>query len=141
MVGPLSKKLFAKAKTLIPGGVNSPVRAFKNVDGDPFFVRRAKGSRITDVDDKTYIDYVGTWGPAILGHAPILITQTIHEVAKDGVALDAPELTHLMALAGGELPVLVVAQARGRRQLRWQPVGIDRPCSSQSRSWKPPLDC
>ena len=90
MVGPLSKKLFAKAKTLIPGGVNSPVRAFKNVDGDPFFVRRAQGSRITDVDDKTYIDYVGTWGPAILGHAPILITQTIHEVAKDGVSFGAP---------------------------------------------------
>ncbi len=90
MVGPLSKKLFAKAKTLIPGGVNSPVRAFKNVDGDPFFVRRAKGSRITDVDGKTYIDYVGTWGPAILGHAPILITQTIHEVAKDGVSFGAP---------------------------------------------------
>ncbi|MGJ8671479.1 glutamate-1-semialdehyde 2,1-aminomutase [Rubritalea sp.] len=90
MVGPLSKKLFAKAKTVIPGGVNSPVRAFKNVDGDPFFVRRAAGSRITDVDDKTYIDYIGTWGPAILGHAPIVITQTIHEVAKDGVSFGAP---------------------------------------------------
>ena len=90
MVGPLSQKLFAKAKTIIPGGVNSPVRAFKNVDGDPFFVRRAKGSRITDVDDVTYIDYVGTWGPAILGHAPLEITQTIHEVAKDGVSFGAP---------------------------------------------------
>ncbi|MFC5050121.1 glutamate-1-semialdehyde 2,1-aminomutase [Rubritalea spongiae] len=90
MVGPLSQKLFAKAKTVIPGGVNSPVRAFKNVDGDPFFVRRAAGSRITDVDDKTYIDYVGTWGPAILGHAPITITQTIHEVAKDGVSFGTP---------------------------------------------------
>lgn len=90
MVGPLSQKLFEKAKKLIPGGVNSPVRAFKNVDGDPFFVRRAAGSRITDVDNKTYIDYIGTWGPAILGHAPILITQTIHEVAKDGVSFGAP---------------------------------------------------
>ena len=54
-VGPLSEKLFARAKTLIPGGVNSPVRAFKNVDGDPFFVRRAKGSRIEDIDGKHYI--------------------------------------------------------------------------------------
>ncbi|MFC4991130.1 glutamate-1-semialdehyde 2,1-aminomutase [Rubritalea tangerina] len=90
MVGPLSQKLFAKAKTVIPGGVNSPVRAFKNVDGDPFFVRRAQGSRITDVDDKTYIDYIGTWGPAILGHSPIQLTQTIHEVAKDGVSFGAP---------------------------------------------------
>ena len=90
MVGPISKKLFAKAKEIIPGGVNSPVRAFKNVDGDPFFVRRAQGARITDVDGKTYIDYVGTWGPAILGHAPLVVTQTIHEVAKDGVSFGAP---------------------------------------------------
>lgn len=90
MTGPLSQKLFAKAKTLIPGGVNSPVRAFKNVDGDPFFVRRAAGARITDVDDKTYIDYVGTWGPAILGHAPVEITSVIHEVSKSGVSFGCP---------------------------------------------------
>lgn len=90
MVGPISKKLFAKAKTIIPGGVNSPVRAFKNVDGDPFFVRSAHGSRITDVDGKTYIDYVGTWGPAILGHAPLCVTQTVHEVAKEGVSFGCP---------------------------------------------------
>jgi len=86
----LSKKLFEKAKTIIPGGVNSPVRAFKNVDGDPFFVRSANGCRIKDVDDKTYIDYVGTWGPAILGHAPIEITSIIHEVSKSGVSFGCP---------------------------------------------------
>jgi len=90
MIGNNSKKLFAKAKEIIPGGVNSPVRAFKNVDGDPFFVQKAHGSRITDVDAKTYIDYIGTWGPAILGHAPIVITQTIHEVAKSGVSFGTP---------------------------------------------------
>lgn len=90
MIGNNSKKLFAKAKEIIPGGVNSPVRAFKNVDGDPFFVQKASGSRITDVDAKTYIDYIGTWGPAILGHAPIVITQTIHEVAKNGVSFGTP---------------------------------------------------
>ena len=90
MVGHNSKKLFARAKEIIPGGVNSPVRAFKNVDGDPFFVQKAHGSRITDVDAKTYIDYIGTWGPAILGHAPIVITQTIHEVAKNGVSFGTP---------------------------------------------------
>lgn len=89
-VGNISKKLFAKAKEIIPGGVNSPVRAFKNVDGDPFFVQKAHGCRITDVDAKTYIDYIGTWGPAILGHAPIVITQTIHEVAKTGVSFGTP---------------------------------------------------
>jgi len=89
-VGPLSVKLFDRAKSLIPGGVNSPVRAFKNVDGDPFFVRRAKGSRIEDIDGKHYIDYVGSWGPNILGHAPIPVTNAIHEAAKDGISYGIP---------------------------------------------------
>lgn len=86
----LSSKLFAVAKQHIPGGVNSPVRAFKNVGGEPFFIRRAKGCRITDIDGKTYIDYVGSWGPNILGHAPPAITNTIHEVAKDGISFGIP---------------------------------------------------
>ncbi|WAC19337.1 glutamate-1-semialdehyde 2,1-aminomutase [Luteolibacter sp. SL250] len=90
MSSSISSKLFATAKTLIPGGVNSPVRAFRNVGGEPFFVRRAKGSRIEDVDGKTYIDYIGSWGPNILGHAPTVITNTIHEVAKDGVSFGIP---------------------------------------------------
>lgn len=90
MTGPLSQKLFASAKGLIPGGVNSPVRAFRNVGGEPFFVRRAKGSRIEDVDGKTYIDYIGSWGPNILGHAPTVVTNTIHEVAKDGISFGIP---------------------------------------------------
>ncbi len=87
---PLSSKLFAVAKEFIPGGVNSPVRAFRNVGGEPFFVRRAKGSRIEDIDGKTYIDYIGSWGPNILGHAPTVITDTIHEVAKDGISFGIP---------------------------------------------------
>ena len=87
---PLSEKLYATAKTLIPGGVNSPVRAFRNVDGDPFFVRRAKGCRIWDVDDNELIDYVGTWGPAILGHAPNKIIEAVHNAAKDGVSFGIP---------------------------------------------------
>ncbi len=90
VTGPLSQKLFATAQGLIPGGVNSPVRAFRNVGGEPFFVRRAKGSRIEDVDGKTYIDYIGSWGPNILGHAPTVVTNTIHEVAKDGVSFGIP---------------------------------------------------
>jgi len=88
--GPISQKLFSTAKELIPGGVNSPVRAFRNVGGEPFFVRRAKGSRIEDVDGKTYIDYIGSWGPNILGHAPAIVTNTIHEVAKSGVSFGIP---------------------------------------------------
>ncbi|MFM2242368.1 MAG: glutamate-semialdehyde -aminomutase [Verrucomicrobiota bacterium] len=88
--GLLSQKLFAAAKGVIPGGVNSPVRAFRNVGGEPFFVRRAKGSRIEDVDGKHYIDYIGSWGPNILGHAPTVITNTLHEVAKDGISFGIP---------------------------------------------------
>ena len=64
-----SEQLFAEALKYIPGGVNSPVRAFRAVGGQPFFVNRAKGARVWDVDGNEYIDYVGTWGPAILGHA------------------------------------------------------------------------
>lgn len=90
--GPYSQKLFAVAKGVIPGGVNSPVRAFRNVGGEPFFVKRAAGSRIEDVDGKHYIDYIGSWGPNILGHAPVVITNTIHEVAKSGISFGIPNL-------------------------------------------------
>ena len=88
--GPISSKLFAMAKKYIPGGVNSPVRAFRSVGGEPFFVRRAKGAHIWDVDDRNLIDYVGTWGPAILGHAPIPVIEAIHNAAKDGVSFGIP---------------------------------------------------
>ena len=90
--GPLSQKIFAVAKEFIPGGVNSPVRAFRNVGGEPFFVRRAAGSRIEDIDGKHYIDYIGSWGPNILGHAPVVITNTIHEVAKSGISFGIPNM-------------------------------------------------
>lgn len=90
--GPLSRKMFAVAQEVIPGGVNSPVRAFRNVGGEPFFVRRAKGSRIEDIDGKHYIDYIGSWGPNILGHAPVVITNTIHEVAKSGISFGIPNM-------------------------------------------------
>jgi hypothetical protein len=68
--------LFARAQRSIPGGVNSPVRAFRAVGGQPFFVDRARGARVWDVDGHEYIDFVGTWGPAILGHAHPAIHQT-----------------------------------------------------------------
>jgi glutamate-1-semialdehyde 2,1-aminomutase len=86
----LSTKLFSLAKQYIPGGVNSPVRAFRNVDGEPFFVQRAKGARILDVDGRWLIDYVGTWGPAILGHAPDVLVRTVQETAKDGLSFGIP---------------------------------------------------
>ena len=86
----LSHKLFNKAKSVIPGGVNSPVRAFRNVDGEPFFVQRARGSHIWDVDGNELVDYVGTWGPAILGHAPSVVIDAVHQAAREGVSFGIP---------------------------------------------------
>ena len=86
----LSSKLFSAAKEVIPGGVNSPVRAFRNVGGDPFFVQRARGCRIWDVDGNEMIDYVGTWGPAILGHAPTAVIDAVTQAAKEGVSFGIP---------------------------------------------------
>lgn len=86
----LSSKLFRAAKEVIPGGVNSPVRAFKSVDGDPFFVQRARGSRIWDVDGNEMVDYVGTWGPAILGHAPSAVIDAVSQAAKEGISFGIP---------------------------------------------------
>ena len=80
-----SEALFAEALNYIPGGVNSPVRAFRAVGGKPFFVNKASGCRVTDVDGNEYIDYVGTWGPAILGHAHPKIISAIKTAAEFGV--------------------------------------------------------
>jgi glutamate-1-semialdehyde 2,1-aminomutase len=85
-----SSQLFAAAQKRIPGGVNSPVRAFRNVDGAPFFVARAKGAKIWDVDGTEYIDYVGSWGPAILGHAPKVVVDAVREVATRGLSFGIP---------------------------------------------------
>ena len=85
-----SSALFGAAKECIPGGVNSPVRAFRNVDGEPFFVAQAKGSRIWDVDGKEYIDYVGSWGSAILGHAPKTVVETVRNAAARGMSFGIP---------------------------------------------------
>ncbi|HEY3932543.1 MAG TPA: glutamate-1-semialdehyde 2,1-aminomutase [Verrucomicrobiae bacterium] len=85
-----SKKLFAKALKYIPGGVNSPVRAFRAVGGNPFFVDKAKGARVWDVDGNELIDYVGTWGPAILGHAHPKIISAIKAAAENGTSFGIP---------------------------------------------------
>ncbi len=85
-----SKELFEKARQLMPGGVNSPVRAFKSVGRDPLFIKSAKGSRITDVEGRSYIDYVGSWGPMIVGHADDRVLAAIAEAAKDGTSFGAP---------------------------------------------------
>ena len=85
-----SEQLFATAINLIPGGVNSPVRAFRGVGGTPRFVKSAKGARITDVDGNSYIDYVGSWGPMILGHADDEVVAALQEVATNGTSFGAP---------------------------------------------------
>jgi glutamate-1-semialdehyde 2,1-aminomutase len=85
-----SEKLFATAQNLIPGGVNSPVRAFRGVGGTPRFIRSARGATITDVDGNIYIDYVGSWGPMILGHADEEVVAAVQEVAAGGTSFGAP---------------------------------------------------
>ncbi len=85
-----SDELFARARRLIPGGVNSPVRAFKAVGGSPLFIRKAEGSRMWDADGRAYIDYVGSWGPMILGHAWPPVVEAIAEAAKRGTSYGAP---------------------------------------------------
>jgi len=85
-----SSELFTRAQSRIPGGVNSPVRAFRNVDSAPFFVTRAKGPRLWDADGKEYIDYVGSWGPAILGHAPTVVVDAVRKAATRGLSFGIP---------------------------------------------------
>ncbi|HWY77234.1 MAG TPA: glutamate-1-semialdehyde 2,1-aminomutase [Verrucomicrobiae bacterium] len=85
-----SEQLFAEALKFIPGGVNSPVRAFRAVGGHPFFAKQAKGARVIDADENEYIDYVGTWGPAILGHANPKIIQAIQKAAEFGTSFGIP---------------------------------------------------
>jgi len=85
-----STELFDDARTVIPGGVNSPVRAFKSVGTDPLFIERAKGSKIMDVDGRTFIDYVGSWGPMIAGHANEEVLQAVVAAAGNGTSFGAP---------------------------------------------------
>ncbi len=85
-----SKKLFVEAQRYIPGGVNSPVRAFRSVGGQPLFITRAKGSRLYDADGNGFIDYVLSWGPMILGHAPAPVIKAIARAAAHGTSYGAP---------------------------------------------------
>jgi len=82
--------LFEAAQKHIPGGVNSPVRAFKGVGGDPIFFKEAKGAYLIDADDRQYIDYVGSWGPAILGHANPEVVKVVQQQAEKGLSFGAP---------------------------------------------------
>src|SRR2546422_7291069 len=85
-----SKRLFETATRLIPGGVNSPVRAFRGVGGEPFFVARGEGARIWDVDGRSYLDFLGSWGPLILGHAAPSVVAAVTDAAARGTSYGAP---------------------------------------------------
>jgi glutamate-1-semialdehyde 2,1-aminomutase len=85
-----SEELFARAQARIPGGVNSPVRAFRSVGGVPRFIERGEGSRIFDVDGNSYIDYVGSWGPLLLGHRPQPVMDALREAMEAGTSFGAP---------------------------------------------------
>ncbi len=85
-----SRELFDEALRLIPGGVNSPVRAWKSVGGSPLFIARAEGSKLIDVDGRSYVDFVGSWGPMILGHAHPRVVQAVSEAATKGFSFGAP---------------------------------------------------
>lgn len=87
-----SAAAFAQAKQLMPGGVNSPVRSYRNVDCNPPFIARAKGSKIYDIDGNEYIDYVGSWGPMVVGHAHPLVVKALQEAAARGTSYGAPTL-------------------------------------------------
>src|SRR5512140_3636610 len=86
----LSTRLFERASQLIPGGVNSPVRAWRAVGGSPVFIQRARGSNLWDADGRMYIDYVGSWGPMILGHAHPKVLTAIRNAMHDGTSFGAP---------------------------------------------------
>jgi glutamate-1-semialdehyde 2,1-aminomutase len=90
MSGARSRKLFEEAKKHIPGGVNSPVRAFRSVGGEPLFIKKAKGSKIYDADGKAYIDYVLSWGPMILGHAHPRVSAALKKAISNGTSFGAP---------------------------------------------------
>ncbi len=103
-MGSRSEQLFAQAREVIPGGVNSPVRSWRAVGGNPLFIARASGASLTDADDRTYVDFVGSWGPMILGHAHPDVVAAVTEQARSGTSFGAPtalevELAQLIASA------------------------------------------
>ncbi len=107
-----SQAAFAQAARYLPGGVNSPVRAFGGVERDPVFIAGAKGSKVFDVDGHEYIDYVGSWGPMILGHAHPAVVAAIHQAADRGASFGAP------TLAETELAARIVGAFRSIEKLR-----------------------
>lgn len=114
-----SRKLYEQAKALMPGGVNSPVRAYLNVDRVPRFISRAKGSKIYDEDGNAYIDYVCSWGPGILGHADERVISKVKEACEDGLSYGAPTKKEV------ELAALICELIPGMEMLRMVSSGTE----------------
>lgn len=129
MFSPKSEAAFAEAKKYIPGGVNSPVRAFASVGSNPLFIKKANGSKIYDIDGREYIDFVGSWGPMLLGHAFPAVTEAIKAAAESSASFGAPtaaetetarlicEMAHIdkvrMVNSGTEATMSAIRLARG----------------------------
>ena len=120
----VSHELLRRSAALFPGGVNSPVRAFRGVGGEPFVVQRGKGSRIWDVDDNEYIDYVLSWGPLVLGHAPASVLEALERVMQQGTSFGIPTALEL------ELAELVVARMPHVEMLRFVSSGTEATMSA-----------
>jgi len=123
-MGAISRSLFEKARQIIPGGVNSPVRAFKAVGGDPPFFARGLGALLWDVDGNEYVDYVCSWGPLILGHAHPEIVRVVQETVKDGTSFGAPNPHEV------ELARLVVDSVPGIEKVRMVNSGTEATLSA-----------
>ena len=119
-----SHELLRRSAELFPGGVNSPVRAFRGVGGDPFFVTRGAGSRIWDADDNEYIDYVLSWGPLVLGHAPPAVLEALERVMREGTSFGIPTSLEL------ELAELVVERMPHVEMLRFVSSGTEATMSA-----------
>src|ERR1051326_8239374 len=119
-----SRKLQQRAEQLIPGGVDSPVRAFRAVGGDPPFIGLGQGSRIMDVDGNEYIDYVGSWGPLVLGHSHPVVTEAVIEAAKSGTSFGAS------IAAEADLAELVVAAFPHIQRVRFVSSGTEATMSA-----------
>jgi glutamate-1-semialdehyde 2,1-aminomutase len=123
-MGSVSEQLFARAREVIPGGVNSPVRSWRAVGGNPLFVARGAGARITDADGRTYVDFVGSWGPLILGHAHPEVVTAIVERAAMGTSFGAPTALEI------ELARLVVDALPSVEQVRLVSSGTEATMSA-----------
>ena len=132
-----SDELFARAQQSIPGGVNSPVRAFRQVGGTPVFFSRGSGAYVYDADGRRYIDYVQSWGPLVLGHAHPAVVEAVKHTAESGLSFGAPtELEIRMAERVRErrIPIFLQKTARHRINIGAFRTSLDRLLGNALRS-------